>query len=395
MNPRRLVILLVAGLVIIAVALWLSSQRHLERSIVAGQPVLPDLRPALNSVNEVRLIKGDGSRTTLKKRESDWVVAERDYPADSGRVRKLLLDLADLKVVEEKTRDPANYPKLGVEDVTVANASGTKVEIADGKKPVDLIVGKSAGMKSGYVRVPSAQQSLLAAPQIIVDADPKRWLDRTLLDIAQERVKEVAVTPATGPAYTVTRASKDQADFTIPNLPKGRTLASNSAPDPVAGSLAALTLDDVRKAGAASTANANTPKPLAIPTKADNASGAESSPISDAASSSSKVPAGSAAAKAEGPAHAVFQTFDGLTLDVTGRKDGDRHFVTFNAKSSAKETEKEAQSINTRVQGWEIEIPSYKYDAMFRPLEESLAKVEEPAKKDAAKSGGKDKKKAS
>jgi len=344
MNPRRVVILLAAGLVVIAIALWLSSQRHLERSIVSGQPVLPELRSALNAVQEVRLVKGDGSQTTLKKRESDWVVAEREYPADSGRVRKLLLDIADLKVVEEKTRDPANYSKLGVEDVTAANASGVKVEIVNGKKPVDLIVGKPSGMKSGYVRVPGATQSLLAAPQIAVDADPRRWLDRTLFDIPQDRVKEVAVKPEGGPAYTVNRANKEQQDFTIPNLPKGRALASTSSPNPIAGALTALTLDDVRKPAAG-----------------------------------------------DSPSHATFQTFDGLTLDVGGRKDGERHFVTFNAKSTAKETEAEAQKINTRAQGWEIEIPSYKYDAIFRPLEESLAKVEEPAKKAASK----DKKKAS
>jgi len=340
MNPRRVVMLLVAGLVVIAIALWLSSQRHLERSIASGQAVLPDLRSSLNSVQEVRLIKGDGTKTTLKKRTSDWVVVEREYPADAGRVRKLLLDISDLKVVEEKTRDPANYPKLGVEDVTAPGAAGVKVEIADGKKAVDLIVGKASGMKAAYVRVPGKPQSLLAAPQLTLDADPKRWLDRTLFEIPQDRVKEVAVKPETGPAYTVTREKKDQNDFTIPNLPKGRTLASTSSPNPIAGSLTGLTLDDVRKSASTSA-----------------------------------------------PAHAVFQTFDGLTLDVDGRKDGERHFVSFSAKSTAKETEVEAQKINDRVQGWEVEIPAYKYDAIFRPLEESLAKVEEKGAKDKKKAG--------
>jgi hypothetical protein len=342
MNPRRVGILLVAGVLVIAIALWLSSQRHLERAITSGQAVLPDLRSSLNSVQEVRLIKGDGTKTTLKKGESGWQVAEREYPADAGRVRKLLLDIADLKVVEEKTRDPANYSKLGVEDVTAPNAGGVKVEIADGKKPVDLIVGKPSGMKAAYVRVPGAPQSLLAAPQVTVDADPKRWLDRTLFEIPQDRVKEVAVTPGTGPAYTVTREKKDQADFTIPNLPKGRALASTSSPNPIAGALTGLTLDDVRKA-----------------------------------------------APGDAPSKAVFQTFDGLTVEAVGRKDGERHLVSFTAKSTAKETEAEAKKINDRVQGWEVEIPSYKYDVIFRPLEDSLAKVEEPAAK-----GAKDKKKA-
>lgn len=340
MNPRRVVILLVVGIVVISLGLYLSSQRHLDRSIETGQTVLPDLRPAVNAVTEVRLTKGDGSKTTLKKRASDWVVVERDYPADSGRVRKLLIDLSDLKVIEEKTREPANYPKLGVEAVTTPSATGTKIEIEGAKQPIALIVGKSAGVKSGYVRVPSAKESLLASPQITVDADPKRWLDRTLLDIPLDHIKEVAVTPATGPAYTITRESKDQSDFTVPNLPKGRSLSSAGAANPVAGSLAGLTLDDVRKPGEA------------------------------------------AASKPDGAAQAVFTTFDGLTLDVNGHKDGDRHVVTLAAKSGSKDSAAQAQTLNSRVQGWEFEIPSYKYDAIFRPLEDSLAKVE-PAKKDS------------
>ena len=36
-------------------------------------------------------------------------------------MRKLLLDLANLEVVEEKTSEPANYAQLGVEDVTLRN----------------------------------------------------------------------------------------------------------------------------------------------------------------------------------------------------------------------------------------------------------------------------------
>jgi Domain of unknown function (DUF4340) len=363
MNQRRVLMLLAAGVVVIAVALWLSSQRHLERSIVAGQPVLPELRKSLNSIGEVRLIKGDGSRTTLKKRDKDWVVAERDFPADDGRVRKLLLDLSDLKVIEEKTRDPANYSKLGVEDVKAANATGTRVELAEGAKTVSLILGKPSGTKSGFVRVADKEQSLLAGPQVSVDADPRHWLDRTVLDLPQDRVKEVAVTPASGPAYTVTRASKEEKDFTIADLPKGRALSSTGAPNPIAGSLAGLSLDDVRKARSGTQANA---APAVVPTSAKSGDSNKD-------------------AKPEGPAHATFQTFDGLTLNVSGHKEGERHFVTFDAKSTAKETEAEAQKINARAAGWEIEIPGYKYDAIFRPLEDSLAKVETPAKKDGKK----------
>jgi hypothetical protein len=340
MTARRIAILLAAALLVIAFAVWLSSKRHLERATNAGDPVLTGLdKNALNSITEVRLTKGDGTRTTLRKGASDWTVGERDYPADSGKVRKLLLDLAALNVVEDKTRTPENYPQLGVEDVNSSKATGTRVDVVTAAKTYSIIVGKSSGAKSGYVRVTNSPQSILAAPSITLDADPRRWLDHTLIDISQDRVKEVTVKPAEGPGYTATRANKDQSDFTVAEVPKGRELSSPAAADPIAGSLGGVSLDDVRRAPAAQGGTA----PVAL-------------------------------------SHAVFRTFDGLEIDVAGHKDGATTLVTFTPRSTAKETEAEAQTLTAHVTGWEFEIPSYKYDGMFRPLEDLLKKPEPAAK---------------
>jgi hypothetical protein len=343
MTPRRVTFLLIAGVLVIALAVWLSSKRHVERVTAAGDPVLPGLeKSSLNSVTEVRLSKGDGTRTTLKKGSTDWSVAERGYPADSGKVRKLLLDIAALNVVEEKTRAAENYPTLGVEDINSAKAAGTRVDAVTSARTYSLIVGRSSGAKSGYVRVVNAPQSLLAAPLISVDADPRRWLDRTLIDIQQDRIREVAVKPADGPGYTATRASKEQPDFTVAEVPKGRELSSPAAADPIAGSLGGVSLDDVQT-------SEQTPRTAV--------------------------------------SHAVFTTFDGLKIDVAGRKDGSRTLLSFTPSSTAKETEAEAKTLAARVTGWEFELPSYKYDGMFRPLEDLLKKPPEPAAK-GTKNGG-------
>jgi hypothetical protein len=328
--------LLVAGVLVVAFAIWLSSQRHLERATSAGDLVLPGLEQALNNVTEVRLTKGDETHTTLKKGPNGWIVAEREYPADSGMVRKFLLSLGALNVVEEKTRNPANYPVLGVEDTTSPKATGTRVALVTPTKTYEIIVGKSPGGKSGYVRVPTKEQALLAAPSLTVDADPKRWLDHTLIDIAQERVKSVEEKLADGPAYTAAREKKAQSDFTVSPIPKGRELSSPVAADPIAGALGGMTLDDVHKASA---------------------------PAADAKMS-----------------HAIFHTFDGLDIDVAGRKDGAHDLVTFTVHSTAKETEAEAQKLTTQLQGWEYELPSYKYDSIFKPLEELLKPLEPPKK---------------
>jgi hypothetical protein len=270
-------------------------------------------------------------------------------------VRKLLIDLGTLNVVEEKTHNPANYPQLGVEDTTSPKATGTRVAVVTPSKVYEIIVGKPSSAKSGFVRVPTKETALLAAPSITVDADPKRWLDNTLIDIKQDRVKEVEEKPAEGPAYTASREKKEQTDFTGSNIPKGRELSSPVAADSIAGALGGMTLDDVRKAGSAGDAKVS---------------------------------------------HAIFRTFDGLEVDVAGHKDGTHDLITLTAHSTAKETANEAQKLTAQFHNWEYEIPSYKYDAIFTSLDSLLKPVEPPkAKSEKGKSekdkGGAKKKAAS
>lgn len=328
MNARRLLWLAVGALAVAALAVVLTRSPRSEVGRV-GEKVLAGLEGNLNAVTELRFAKGDGERVTLRKGATDWRVAERDYPADAGRIRKLLLDLAALEVQEEKTRTPANYPQLGVEDVAKPEATGTLLEAIAPQQSYALIVGKPAGTKSSYVRVPKTETSLQAKPQVIVDADPKRWIDRTLFDLPRERVREVSVhTPGAAP-YSVSRTTKEQTDFAVQGVPKGRELTMPTVGNAAASALTSLTLDDVRRAAQP----AREPKDRAT---------------------------------------ATFATFDGLAIELTGHSEGERHYLSATAKSTAKETEAEADKLNARLAGWEFEVPAYKYDAIFKPLEDML-----------------------
>jgi len=187
--------------------------------------------------------------------------------------------------------------------------------------------------------VSGSPSSLLAAPLLTVDASPKTWLDRALVDLPLTRVRQVEEKPADGPAFTATREQKEQADFTVSPIPKGRELTGPGAADMIAASLAALTLEDVQKRATPADARLS---------------------------------------------RAAFRTFDGLELEAQGRKDGSRPLIAFSAHSTAPAAEAEAQQLNARLAGWEFEIPDYKYGALFRTLDE-LLKPPEPAKKPAKK----------
>lgn len=325
-RPAQVVSLIVAGIALAGAGVWLVSRHGADAPADAQAQVLHLAPDQLNSVTRLRIFKGDGSHSTLKRDGSRWLVTERDYPADTGQVRKLLLDLASLQVEEQKTADPALYAKLGVEEPTGVQTTSTGLDIDSSGKTQRLIVGKTSGTRSVYVRVVGAMPSVLATPQLAPDADPRHWLDHSLLDISADQVTEIDIKLQGTPDYTIKRAATGApSDYVVSPIPKGRNLADPAAPAAQAAALAALQLDDVRKAGTVAAT-----------------------------------------------AQAIFQTRDGLTLTIAGIKDGELRYITVVASATAPAAQGRARDLNARLSGWEFELPGYRYDGLFRPLEQLL-----------------------
>lgn len=323
MTLHRLALLALAALLATGGAFWLSSQRHLERAVRAGDPLMPQLRNAINDVTEVRISRGDGSLATLQRGADGWRVLERGYPADAGKVRKLLLDLAALEIVEEKTHDPARYPVLGVEDVATATAGGTRIDVKKSSGEVQsLIVGKTSGPREVYVRMAAAKPSFLVRPQLNAEASPARWLETALLDLDAARLRAATLTP---PGQ------------------RPRTLEGPRLTPGLAGALKALAFDDVR--------------PLPLPAAGDAASAATVQ-------------------------RARFITWEGLVLDLEGREDGTRRWISVKATADpaaarpapaaavgtaaqAPDPATEAARLSRRFDGREFEIPAYRFSTLF------------------------------
>jgi hypothetical protein len=371
MIQKKFLALTATTAVVLAAGVWMSMHRSSEQSDLGGSAVFADLKPALGEVSEVRFAKGDGSRTTLRKSADGWTVVERQYPADGSRVRELVLNLASLKVVEQKTKDPANYARLGVEAPDTPTAASTLVEVVAGKKTWSLIVGKGADGRTVYVRKPAEATSLLATPVISVDPDQKRWIDRLLVDVPGASVHDVTVKTSSGPAYVLTRATPGAQDLSVSPVPKGRKTTTAMSLGVQTDALAAFHFDDVR----------------------------------------------AAASPAAATETATYRTFDGQVIEFSGHRDGEKAFVTVAthrdptlaakfpeppattaattpavtpaatpastppAAPAPKPADQTVEKLGARAKGMEFEIPAYKYEAIFRKPEELLEKLPEPVKK--------------
>lgn len=386
MTSRNLSVLGLVAVIAVVAGIWLAG-RQTSTPMDTNAVLYPDLKKELDAVTTVRIVKAGGTPAVeLKRGEGGWTVAERnDFPADDAKLRKLITSLADAKLVEEKTSNPESYATLGVEDISNAAAGGMQIELEGPKQPVKLIVGKQAsGAQSHYVRRAGEPKSWLINKSFDTSSSADQWLRKSVIDVSADRVQSAEVSVGTAKPYTALKKTRADADFTVEGLPKGKELSSTAAADNFASALAGLTLSDVQPATAV------TDKPAA---------------------------------------HATIKTFDGLVTEATGWKKDDKHYIALKtsydaalaekfkvatadpekkdaasddkadadkkdaaatnsegappaaennaeepAKPAPRNVEDEASKANAQLTGWVYEIPAYKYDAIFKPVDELIKK---------------------
>lgn len=347
---RRNLILLLAGLLVLTILALLAGPGSRHDS--DDRLLYPGLKAELNDVSEI-VIRGPGNQliATLRQSDKHWMVAERDYPADVGKIREVLLALAEARIVEEKTSTPELYDRLAVQDIALATARGVQVEISGTRSPLQLIVGEiqADGTDMSYVRRSGEAQSWLVTGRLTPGKTTGEWLDRQLLDIPATRIQSVAITHPGIETLRMNRTEADIPDFSVANIPAGRALSYPGAGNSLAGLLAGLQLEDVHGREAL----------------------------------------GSDPGK---PVVARFATFDGLIVEASAWRTPEGTRISFLASADKAQAERyaspgapgfdgvlrEADAINTRLGGWIYTLPGYKTEQFTRRLQDLLAPATTP-----------------
>ena len=321
MQKRGLFALFTATAIMVAVAVAaLATGNAGAGRAGSDQPALPELAQQLGHVASVDIRRSDLHLTFIRN-GNDWLVRQKDdYPADSGKVRRIVLALADMTLVEPKTREPTLYPRLEVEDPVKGKSTLVTIKNEPGAAIAALIVGKrrfdrlGEGNDGVYVRKPGDPQSWLAGGSLDFSSDTASWLSRGIVDISDTRIAKVELTQTDGTRLMLSRA-KPAAKFTVENPPKNAKYKSDTVLGEPATALEALDLSDVQ---------ATTKLP---------------------------VPKGATAAS--------YTTFDGLTVTVELFQHDSKDWIAVTATGSGKGAA-EAKKIDDRVSHWVYAIPAYK-----------------------------------
>jgi hypothetical protein len=241
MNNKLLAALLLA--VVLGGMAWKISSDKAPQTEVTRSALSAGLLDKLNEVSRIELRGADNS-TTLKRAKDQWTVANRDdFPAEPAAVKRLLLGLADLQIVEAKTSLPDSYARIGVADPGAGSDSlGVELYGAKDDKLLALVVGhkREGGQQSQrYVRRAGEAQSYLVNGKVEASADPITWLDARIVDVDTARVRQVVITPADGARIAIAKRKPKDNFFELVDVPAGKVPRSKA----LVSSLGAVLLD--------------------------------------------------------------------------------------------------------------------------------------------------------
>ncbi len=233
MRNRKFLILLVVTVAVILTASLISGVRA-PKTTREKTLLFPAVETAINDIARIEL-RGFERSLEIRRKDDQWVIASSDdYPAIADKVRGLLIQFANFRVLAEKTRRPHLYHRLSVEDPEKkgSRAIVTTLYGDDGESLAALIIGREKTrdavnpVPAFYGRIPGTETSLLIQGQPDVSAETRDWMDTALFHIVSERVQTVRIEHPGETAVLLERPDEGQPDFFLRNIPEGKKAQS-------------------------------------------------------------------------------------------------------------------------------------------------------------------------
>lgn len=349
MTARAFVILILLAVVSGTAATVVSIQRQGAISPqTKPEIVFPGLTAHLNDVVRIEAVKA-GEKATLKRegqgQDAPWLLVEAgNYPAKIDRIRQALIGLGQMETVEAKTKIPAHYAKLEVEDPAAKGAKSGRITLYDagGKVLADLIVGKAkysaGGQDSLYIRRPNDDRAWLARGKLDLPESRYGWVDTNFLTVDLQRIKRATLNEPGKPELSVFKNAPSDRDFTIDKQPPNTEVKDIFGAEDIARTVQSVNFEDVKPAA-----------DMDVPTS--------------------------------GKPWGEFWTFDGLKVSLWMKVIDGKGWVAVVASAAEGTTpdaklQKEIGDLNKRLSQWRYQLGSFEYNELHK----TMADLVEPKK---------------
>jgi hypothetical protein len=353
---NKSLLILASVTIIIIIAAAISTSNRAPQTVVENPPLLPDLRNRINDISQI-IIESPDNAVHITKLDDAWGVMQSDnYPARFDKVKKLVLDIAGLNIISEKTSNPDLFRELGVEDPSAENAASKMLTLLDGSgnELSRLIIGNTRPRDGLYLRKAGTNDTYLVDGNPEVTADPGDWVESDLLDIANERVMETTIEHPDGEIITLSREQGSE-DFTLAEIPEGRKARSGYFTNQPATFLADLTIENAK-----SRENFTFPEPQVITT----------------IRTYDGLVANINSAKIDNVNHAIMEFSVDESRLTTASADEEETVVIGEQPEQQPDVRQEAEELNNKVDNWVFIIPQSKYLLLTKRIDELTDAIE-------------------
>jgi hypothetical protein len=344
----------------------------------------------VNAVAKVLVATSEASFEVVRTPEGNWVVPSKaNFPAKLDTVKKTVLGVKGLNLVEAKTRrkDAHEYLELGAPEEK-GKAVSLTLQDASGKTLAAILTGKvethAGGNTPGtlFVRRPGEDQTWLASGNLRIDRSVTDWIETDLFKVDRERIQRAEIAPEGATAYTLVREGEDKPDFTLTTaIPAGKEPSSSAALNGVGAAVVGMTFEDVQPQGTldfgkGSRATFTTFDGLIVAMSIIK--GAEDKYWATVQASANPPPP---APPTPAPASPDAPPPDQAAQDQAARVAAETaEALKKKAAEDAERVTKEAATINARTSGWAFNLPKFKGDGLTTKLDTLLKdKSAEPA----------------
>lgn len=179
------------GLVILLAGISYFILNQESNHLSENQMLVQELKGQINDIDEIHISKND-SHLTFNKNSGIWTLAELDnYFADINKIANLLMELRNMNLKSKKTSKPENYANLSLADS--GDNSAIRVLLKQqGQQVADLYLGKKAKkINATYVRKGTDKQTWLASGAVNIELDSSSWIVKTILNIEANQLRSI------------------------------------------------------------------------------------------------------------------------------------------------------------------------------------------------------------
>ncbi len=250
---RSFICLLSVTIILVAAASHsIVSGNNFHQQFIQPNVAFPLLNSNPETVSRVIYTNSLGEFTFYRNSESQWVAESKyDYPVSPKLIGRITTQLADMKLVEKKTRLVERYRQIGLEDPKSqgANSAAIRLENPIGEVLAETILGAQTQYKTAlankgtFIRSVNQAQTWLASGTVDLPYNPSNWLDRRIINIEPEVIKKIVLLLSDASSFIIARDNPDETFSALTS--RGLIELQEEVEKTLTSSVSKLTFDDV------------------------------------------------------------------------------------------------------------------------------------------------------